>query len=69
MKASDMMNPPKAARDMGLGSPDLTIKMKKAYDEFNMQQQMNGAQPAPWADWLDGQGYGLDAKGLVTQKK
>ena len=69
MKASDMINPPKAAKEIGAGSPDLTIRMKKAYDNLNIQQQTDGADTAPWADWLDEQGYGLDAKGLVFKKK
>ena len=67
--ASDMLMSKKASESMGMGSAPMTVKMKKMYDAEAMQKQMGGESPMPWEQWLQDQGYGLDAKGLVVKTK
>ena len=67
--ASDQLTAKNASSAMGAGSAELTIRLKKAYDQANMDAQTNGQSAPGWPAWLESQGYGLDGNGLVFKRQ
>ena len=55
-----------ASKDLKVGDPRLTLKLRNDYGKAQVETQMNGEPTLPkWEEWLSGLGYGLDARGNV----
>jgi hypothetical protein len=67
-KASEVLTPaeaPSASQALQTGNAALTAKLRNEYGKANIEAQVNGDPPPKWAEWLAGNGYGLDSRGLA----